>query len=599
MYKEIKEQFEYKFNTEKNSVYSIEIKASCKNGKFFGLFGGEDLRVEVDGLKLRELPAKDKSQYYNIPPAWNGTKLKGLSKIVIFILQLKAGKHTIKFIPKRGAVIDKEPSIMEVKNPNDIKFVLKEQAQDGNRRPWITLALIDLPLRILDASAQCEKRKWDSDDVKLIIDGQAQKHESGNWWGKNWYWQGRRLKGDTEDRRFYLNLEKANHYIAFWADRMPMLNDIWIYLGVKKESAEDGKQEETQEEIKEPEKRIPTVDDPKWTGDFNDDTEQMIMARVIFGEGRSLPQKGRVAIGWVVRNRINDSRWANNYHDVILEPKQFSAFNKYDENFEFVKNPFTDETQIDEWRECHEVARKVMQNEVEDSADGANHYFSNFIPDPYWTKWKRAKFKIQIGNTLFYNIKEENQQSGFSKIFVCLSIIIVAMILGIFSVIYLNYRNNCQVITYKHFLINPQTEEIAVFNLDENGQFMDSIQLTNDEYPKSHLERFSGGDMIGYFQMLHKRNENIDLNDEEIKADYYSNYIALMIMKNEDGDPIEVYRGDVHTSTWEWDDNKHVIVYYGCGTECLYAYKINIEAREIVDEYHVYGGGNGEPSNEF
>ncbi|MFC1613651.1 hypothetical protein ACFL23_05025, partial [Patescibacteria group bacterium] len=246
----IKERFEYKFNIKKDGLYSILLKASCKNGKFFGLFGGEDLRVEIDDIKLRELPAKDKPQYYNIPPAWNGTKLKGLSKIVIFILQLKAGKHEIKFIPKRGAVIDKEPSIVEIKNSNDIKFVLNEKAQDGNRRPWIMLPLIDLPLKILDASAQCEKRKWDSDDVKLIIDGKVQKNESGNWWGRNWYWQGKKLKGDTEDRRFDLDLEKSNHYIEFWADRMPILNDVWMYLGLKKESEEDGKQEETQEEIK-------------------------------------------------------------------------------------------------------------------------------------------------------------------------------------------------------------------------------------------------------------------------------------------------------------------------------------------------------------
>ncbi|MFH0854748.1 MAG: hypothetical protein V1891_04655 [bacterium] len=39
----IKENFEYKFNIENAGLYSILIKASCKHGKFFGLFGGEDL----------------------------------------------------------------------------------------------------------------------------------------------------------------------------------------------------------------------------------------------------------------------------------------------------------------------------------------------------------------------------------------------------------------------------------------------------------------------------------------------------------------------------------------------------------------------------
>lgn len=245
MYKQIKEQFEYKFEVEADGIYAISIKANCKNGKFFGLFGGEYLRVEIDDIKLREIPAKNKPQYYDIPSAWNGTKLKGLSKTVIFILELIEGKHEIKFIPKRGAVIDKEPEITQIKNPNDIKLDLQEQARDGNRRPWITLALIDLPLRILDTSIQCEKRKDDSDDVKLVIDGQTQKHESGNWWSKNWLWQGRELKGDTEDRRFYLNLERENHYIEFWADRMPTLNEVWMYLGVVRD---DDEQDDGQEE---------------------------------------------------------------------------------------------------------------------------------------------------------------------------------------------------------------------------------------------------------------------------------------------------------------------------------------------------------------
>ncbi|OGF22451.1 hypothetical protein A2Y83_04125 [Candidatus Falkowbacteria bacterium RBG_13_39_14] len=209
------------------------------------MFGGEDLKVEIDGFKFREIPAKNNRQYYNIPPAWNGANLEGLSKTVIFILELKAGKHSINFIPKLGALIEEKPEIMEIKNPNDIKLNLQDQAQDGNRRPWIMLALVDLPLRILDASVKCDKREWDSDDVKLIIDGQIKKSEFGNWWEKNWFWQGRRLKGDIEERRFYLDLEKGNHYIEFWADRMPILNDIWLYLGIESDS--NGRDDEKKE----------------------------------------------------------------------------------------------------------------------------------------------------------------------------------------------------------------------------------------------------------------------------------------------------------------------------------------------------------------
>lgn len=93
--------------------------------------------------------------------------------------------------------------------------------------------------------------------------------------------------------------------------------------------------------------------------------------------------------------------------------------------------------------------------------------------------------------------------------------------------------------------------------------------------------------MLGYYQDLHKRGEGYNHDSDKARQEYYSNYTALMIMENEDGNPYEVYKGDVHTSYWEWDDNKHVIVYYNCGTPCLYAYKINVKTKKIESEYHV------------
>ncbi|PIR57594.1 MAG: hypothetical protein COU72_00125 [Parcubacteria group bacterium CG10_big_fil_rev_8_21_14_0_10_41_35] len=223
MFKKIKKPFIYKFNAPEDGLYSVSMEASCKSGRLLGMFGGQDLRVEIDGLKLREIPPKWRVQYFNIPPSWNGTKLKGLSKTIIFVLRLTKGEHELKFIPKKGAVIIKEPVISPLK---DGKIILNNQAQDGNRRPWITLALIGLELKMLDASVACEQREKDSDDIKIIIDNKIQKNDQSNWWGKNWRWQGRQLQGKTEEARFYPNLPKGIHYIEFWADRMPMLHHV-------------------------------------------------------------------------------------------------------------------------------------------------------------------------------------------------------------------------------------------------------------------------------------------------------------------------------------------------------------------------------------
>jgi len=230
MFKKIKKQYNHEFNIAKDDLYSITIEASCKSGKILGIFGGEDLRVEIDNLKLREIPAEKKAQYFNISPAWNGTKLKGLSKTVIFILKLNKGNHVLRFIPRKGAIIQKEPIISLLKNN---KLTLNKQAQEGDKRPWIALALIDLKLKTLDVSVKCEQRKRDSDDVKIIIDNKVQENEQSSWWGKKWYFRGSQIKGNTEETRFYPKLSKGTHYIEFWADRMPVLNWVKMNIGVK------------------------------------------------------------------------------------------------------------------------------------------------------------------------------------------------------------------------------------------------------------------------------------------------------------------------------------------------------------------------------
>ena len=242
MFKKITKQYSHKFIIAKDGLYSINLEASCKSGKILGIFGGEDLRVEIGDLKLREIPAKNKAQYYNIPPAWNGTKLKGLPKTIIFILKLNKGNYVLKFIPRKGAKIEKKPIINLIKNN---ELILNNQARDGDKRPWITLALIDLKLKILDVSVKCEKRKRDSDDVKIIIDNKVQENKQSSWWGKQWYFRGSQLQGKTEEARFYPKLSKDIHYIDFWADRMPVLNWIKMDMGIKLvEKLEKKKKEE-------------------------------------------------------------------------------------------------------------------------------------------------------------------------------------------------------------------------------------------------------------------------------------------------------------------------------------------------------------------
>lgn len=576
----VENSYAHPFEVTEDGTYLIEITASAKSWwqnfkNLRSFFRDDDLILKIDGVEFPKLNGK--SGLFDGEVAWNGNNLKGCSKSNVFIIYLNKGNHKLEFFADQSPFL--ENVVIYKISEEKIDYIPEENnpAQDGDRRQWMTITPVNVAMKILSISAIAKKylADGDDDDIKLIIDGNVQKNETVKS-HKNWFWCGRVSDGQEKVFKQELNLTGGLHYVELWADRMPEIKSIKIAINNN-----------------EPKKRIPTVDEPEWTGDFADDSEQMILARAIFGEARSLPEEGKIAVGWSIRNRTTDSRWGDTYHKVILQPHQYSAFNENDKNIVYVKNPFFDKKQIQAWRECYEIAGKIIDGKANDLTDGANHYFSDYIDSPRWTKQKNAEFKIKIDNTLFYNLKKENR-GGFIKNAVLVLVCVGALLLGFFFCAvkiksWCNSKNEAsntwEAERYKHFFINPKTEEIEVVHFDKNGNFLRSKQITNDRYSKNQLIVFSDTEMLGYFQELHRRGEEYGGNTEE----YYKNYTALMVKNNEYDAPREIYRGDVHTSSWEWADKKHVIIHYGCGTSCYYFYKINIATKEIVEEGHEYG----------
>lgn len=163
----------------------------------------------------------------------------------------------------------------------------------------------------------------------------------------------------------------------------------------------------------------PTVDYPKWTGDFHDDPIQILLARAIFGEARGEDDQGKLAVGWVIRNRADNPRWwGSDYYRVILKENQFSCFNAGDPNLEKLKDPMAyDENS---WRKCYEIAGRVLSgSKIEDITLNSDHYHSIAIPRP--DTWDEQKFIIQIGNHKFYRL-ELGETSSISNVDVALII---------------------------------------------------------------------------------------------------------------------------------------------------------------------------------
>jgi N-acetylmuramoyl-L-alanine amidase len=572
----IKNDFNYTFEITEDGVCIIEIIASAKSWwqnlkEFKSFFQDDDLAVKIDGIEFSKL--NKKRGLFDGEAAWNGNNLRGLSKTNIFVVNLDKGVHNLEFL------FDEEPTLESIAivkhNEAEINYIPEENnpAQDGNRRQWMTIIPVNVAIKNLSVIASAGKNigSNDDDDIKLIIDSTIQTNETEKS-HKNWFWCGKILNKAEKEFSRALNLERGLHYIELWADKSPFLKTIRLELG---DSAEQGK-------------RTPTVDDPEHIGNFNDDTEQLILARAIFGEARGLSEEGKLAVGWTIKNRVLDSRWGNTYKEVILEPHQYSAFNEQDPNWAYVKNPLIKETQKKSWYECYKIAGKIIKNKIGDPTDGANHYFSDYIAPPYWAKSDNAEFKLKIGNTLFYDLKKGNK-GGFIDIKKILFIFIVMLILllgGLYAAIKINNKFDCEkklsgtseAEVYKHFFLNPKTNEVNVAHFDKNGNFLRTEQITSDGYPKSNLDVLSDFEMIGYFQDVHKNGEG-DAGEE-----YYKNYITLLIKNSEYEKPYEVYRGDFHTSSWNWVDKNHVVVNTSCGSGCQYFYKINILTKETEEE---------------
>jgi len=565
-------EFSWDFQINQEGIYGIEITASAKSWKqnlfhFHSFLKDDDLSIRID------------NKSFDSRAVWNGDKLKGAKKINFFLINFSPGGHKFDFLADQSPEL-KTVRIFQIKDKN-ISYLPQDNylSSKNNRIPWMSIILVNLSLKDLKIRAKAQEGKKftlfkrDDSDLKLIINNQIQKNQEPKS-HKYWYWCGRTLKGESKIFDKELNLESGIHYLELWVDRNPKIEEIKI--GVRENERQPG-------EIK----RIPTVDDPRWTGEFRDDTERILLARVIFGEARNQIEEARIAVAWSAKNRIEDTRWGNTYHQVILQSQQYSAFNKGDPNFPYVQDPFLDKTQKNAWYECYEIAGRMIKGELKDLTNGANHYYSDDINSPWWTKSEEAEFKIKIDNLIFYNLRR-NKNSGRVKLFLVILISLGFVLLG--RIIFVSIEDRVfglviedQSISSKYFFIHPVWNEVAVMYFDQDGKFIDLEQLTNDGYDKSHLSVFSEGGKLGYFQKLHKKGEYLDYEDEQVRKEYYDNYTALMIV-NEGASPFEVYRGDNHISDWGWFSYYQVTVYESCGTGCQSWKHINIGTKEIEEQ---------------
>ncbi|PJE57530.1 MAG: hypothetical protein COU82_01585 [Candidatus Portnoybacteria bacterium CG10_big_fil_rev_8_21_14_0_10_38_18] len=385
----ITRQYKHSFKVSKLGLIAISISARCESRKQLNSNKDEDLRAEIDDRRFREIPPEKNIQLFNIPASWNGSKLKGLKKTIVFLTVLNKGEHTISLIPQNSALIE-DIKIEELSKTQNPTFNLEEQAEDGDRRPWYVFVLVDLPLKTITAKVTTKYRWWDSDDVKLIIDGEIQKNKL-SLFHRYWFWAGslvkKLLRKETKEHTFETKLVQGTHYIEFWADKTPILHKVELDVGERIEF-----------------KRIPTVDDPEWTGDLEDDPEDILLARVIYGEAGGTPKLAKIAVGWSIRNRVEDSqhRWGDTYHEIILREKQYDSLWNKETRQKVRVPPIDNKLEEKAWQDSYKAARQVINSEVKDLTSGANHFYSIYVSKPDWAE--EEKFIFSVDNLRFYKL---------------------------------------------------------------------------------------------------------------------------------------------------------------------------------------------------
>lgn len=390
----IKTKEEIKFSSF-SSYHLIIITARAKSEKQLGdqVTDDEDLVVKLND---KSFPKLGSDRLINSPAAFSGGRLHNLSKTVYFLTFLKGKDQEIVLEADNppGTATFENLQVFAL-NPVE-KLILKPkiQAEDGDRRPWISFVLDNLALKSTTLTLTYSHRKRDSDDVKIKIDDKTQGNLLRTIKHFLWRFVGSRIdrfSPKTETEIFTVNSPQDLHYIEFDADRMPTLNKLVLDFGEEPAIPEG----------------IPTVNSPKWTESFYDDTELMLLSRAIYGEAGGESEEAKTAVGWAIRNRVEDSknRWGTTYHAVILAKYQFEPFNDPSANpfKRITQPPLNKPLEKQAWLDSYKAAELVFFDKEADPTEAANHFYvpSN-QPKPDWVDEK--KFTVQIGAIRFYKL---------------------------------------------------------------------------------------------------------------------------------------------------------------------------------------------------
>ncbi len=134
------------------------------------------------------------------------------------------------------------------------------------------------------------------------------------------------------------------------------------------------------------------------------------LADNVYWEARNQSVKGMIAVAWVVRNRVKDDRFPDDYCKVIYEGPQRPSWKnpnilypiRHKCQFSWYCDGKADDIPNSDqfiYDIAHAVAFKVYYGHLGDFSQGATHYHADYVR-PSWADTKTLD--TVVGNHLFY-----------------------------------------------------------------------------------------------------------------------------------------------------------------------------------------------------
>ncbi|MEK7611240.1 MAG: hypothetical protein AAB486_02565 [Patescibacteria group bacterium] len=226
-----------------SSLYLLKLTARAKGEKQLGpnATDDEDLTIQIDAKIYPKLG--NPSRFVDSPAAISGGKSYNLSQTTYFLTFLKDGDHQVTLSAENppGTATFESLEVYTLEPGPAASIGVKSSAEDGDRRPWLAFILDNIPLAALTVNAIVKKRYRDSDDLKIVVDGEVKTNfrelkekpkESlpREWFYRFWYFAGSLLLNKQTTASFRTNLPQGLHYVEIYADRMPYVDYVELDL---------------------------------------------------------------------------------------------------------------------------------------------------------------------------------------------------------------------------------------------------------------------------------------------------------------------------------------------------------------------------------